>query len=439
MKLSFSFPFMNKNKLIESIETPYGLFIILLMLFCPTSFAQVNTTEPISLRFQDAPVRVVLQALADHQSLNLVVADSVSGNITIRLDNVQWQQALDVVLHLTQLEIELKDNVMMIIPLEERRLRKQQLLNEMELSEQKRALSLLTIELQHSEASEMSTVINQQKGAILSERAQISVDQRANLLLVQDYPEKLSAIRAFIQELDKPQQQVQITAHIVTMSDEGLEELGVKWGLGDSTSPTQSLGLNDLNVNLGLNSPAIQTGFNIAKLNGRLLSLELSALEQESHVEIIASPRLLTTNNQLATIKQGTELPYEVSSGSNGATSIEFKSAVLGLEVTPRVLPNNKVNLSLLITQNTPGRTIKQSNGGEVLAIDTQEIKTQVIVANNETLVLGGVLQQSQTLNAEKVPLLGDIPLLGGLFSRDSKKQSKRELIIFITPTLVDI
>lgn len=428
-----------KNELLSKKHQFYNVLLIIILYFaCFTCMAQptpTNTIEPISLRFQDAPIRVILQALADHQELNLVVSDSINSNLTIRLDEVEWQQALNVILHLTHLEAEFKDNVMMVMSTEELRLRKQQRSEDAEQSEQKRPLHLLKITLQHNNVDELAPLLERQKGLILSERAQINIEQRANILLIHDYPEKLPAIKNFIDELDQPQQQIQITAHIVTMSSESLEELGVKWGLEESNTS----GLSHINANLALSPTSPQAGFNIAKLNGRLLSLELSALEQENHVEIIASPRLLTSNNQIAAIKQGTELPYEVSSGSNGTTSIEFKSAVLGLEVTPKILPNNKVNLTLFITQNTPGRTIKQSNGGEVLAIDTQEIKTQVIVANNETLVLGGVFQKSKTDSIERVPLLGTLPLLGKLFSRQSHKQTKRELIIFITPTLIDM
>lgn len=439
MNLIYCLMSQKRNSLRRTIIVCFWLCGSLAPLFNPVACGAATPDSAISLRFEDAPIRVILQALADQRELNLVVADAVDGNLTIRLENVEWHQALNVILNLSQLEAELKDNVMLIMPQEERRLREQQRREDADLSEQKRPLSLLKIELQHVDAGELIETLTLQKGALLSDRAQIAADKRTNLLFIHDYPQKFAAINAFISEMDKPQQQIQITAQIVTMSDEGLKELGVKWGAGEESSSNPSLGFNDININLGLSSPTFQTGFNIAKLNGRLLSLELSALESENHVEIIASPRLLTANNQTAAIKQGTELPYEVSSGSNGATSIEFKSAVLGLEVTPRLLPNGKVNLTLFITQNTPGITIKQSNGGEVLAIDTQEIKTQVIVADNETLVLGGVFQQNQTSSIEKVPLLGDIPVLGRLFSRESNKQSKRELIIFITPKLIDI
>lgn len=414
------------------------LSLCLLLLPYQSDAAQPELDKTISLRFENAPTKAVLQALADHQQLNLVTADTFNENLTIRLEDVSWQQALNVILQLIQAEIELNDNVMLVIPTEALRARKQLALDEHQKAQQQKPLSLLKVELQHQTASQLITLLNEQKGFILSDRANIASDQSANVLLIHDDSERFEQIKTFIHSLDTPQQQVQITAYIVTMSNEGLQELGVRWGIEESQT-SSSNAIKNLSIDLGLSSAALQGGFNLAKISGRILSLELSALELESQVEIIASPRLLTSNNQMATIKQGTEIPYEVSSGSNGATSIEFKSAVLGLEVIPQILPNKKVNLALFITQNAPGRTIKQSNGGEVLAIDTQEIRTQVVVSDNETLVLGGVFQQSKISSHEKVPVLGDIPLVGKLFSRESNQQNKRELIIFITPTLVDI
>jgi protein transport protein HofQ len=408
--------------------------IVLLYLASPTNASSPTETPTISLRFEDAPISVVLQALADQQNINLVISESVSGNLTVKLEHVQWRQALEVILHLAQLEAEIKNGVMLIMPRQERQRRDQATQAEDTRIKQLQPLSQLSVNIQHTDADTLVNVLNQQKGGILSERAFVGVEKRTNTLFIHDYPENLAAIKTFIEALDQPQRQVQITAHIVTIGSNGLKELGVQWGLDKS----DAIGLSNVGIHLAASAPSVNTGFNLAKLNGRLLSLELSAMEQENEVEIIAAPRLLTANNQPAAIKQGTELPYEVSNGSNGTTSIEFKSAVLGLEVTPKILPNDKVSLALYIAQNTPGRTIKQSNGGEVLAIDTQEIRTQVIVSNNETLVLGGVFQQSSIVGKSKVPLISSIPLLGRLFSHSSQRNDKRELIIFITPTLID-
>lgn len=209
-------------------------------------------------------------------------------------------------------------------------------------------------------------------------------------------------------------------------------------GAGGRRKASQKLRIDNFSVGLPVENSAITAGFHLARISGRILDLELSALEQENQVEIIASPRLLTAHLQTASIKQGTEIPYEVSSGSSGATSIEFKDAVLGMEVTPKILPNGRITLTLQISQNMPGRSIKQGEG-EALAIDKQEIKTQVTVKDGETIVLGGIFQRQRNQATDKVPGVGDIPLLGSLFKHSNQQHKRRELVIFITPTLVKV
>jgi protein transport protein HofQ len=235
--------------------------------------------------------------------------------------------------------------------------------------------------------------------------------------------------------MDLPLQQVQLAAHIVTMSRENLQELGVRWGMGDIRS-TAPLRINDFNVNLPLPNAAISAGFNVARIGGRLLELELSALEQENQVDIIASPRLVTSHQQTASIKQGSDIPYTVSRGKKGGATIEFKEAVLGMEVTPKILRNGKITLNLKISQNMPGMAIKRGDN-EALLIDKQEIKTQITVNDGETIVLGGIFQQKNSQGVNKIPILADIPLLGTLFKQDSRAQTRRELVIFITPRLI--
>ena len=260
--------------------------------------------------------------------------------------------------------------------------------------------------------------------------------------MVLDLPENTRAVQAWIDELDQPVSQVQLTAHIVTINRESLNELGVRWGTADSDETTSSdsdssnFRLNQFNMGLPAEGRSFNAGFQIARIGGRLLELELSALEQEDNVEIIASPHLMATNLQTASIKQGTEIPYEVSSGASGSTSIEFKEAVLGMEVTPRVMRNGKITLTLQITQNMPGRSIKQGDG-EALAIDKQEIKTQVTLSDGDTVILGGIFQRQTTHGKTQVPKLGDIPLLGALFRDSTDASKRRELVIFITPKLV--
>ncbi|WBL74929.1 DNA uptake porin HofQ [Serratia liquefaciens] len=387
---------------------------------------------PISLEFQDAPVAVVLQALADYQQLNVVTAAGVEGNLTLRLDNVPWRQALAVILRMGKLTMTLEGNVMMVFPepSEQEKQRQQQALA------QKQPLHSVTLPLNHADATEIAENLNAQGGILLSERGSVVADKRTNAVLIRDTAPTVALLTQRIAEMDTPLAQVQLAAHIVTINSESLRELGVRWGLAPDARPAKSWQLDGFNVALPLDRSAVSAGFHLARIGGRLLDLELMALEQENRVEIIASPRLLTANLQTASIKQGTEIPYEVKSGSSGATSMEFKEAVLGMEVTPQILPNGRITLTLQISQNMPGRSISRG-AGEALAIDKQEIKTQVTVKDGETIVLGGVFQRHGARGADKVPGIGDVPLLGSLFKQSSKQHKRRELVIFITPTLI--
>ncbi|WP_246201841.1 DNA uptake porin HofQ [Budvicia diplopodorum] len=415
-----------------------AFLLIFNLLFTSSLFAQPAVQDkPISLEFQDAPLSVILQALADYQHLNLVVMDSVGGKLSIRLDNVPWKQALSVILKAGQLDVELDGNVMVVMPLQEKDARRQR--SEQTQQEQTAQLPLTTFKhvVQYADVNELVKMVNSQKGSLLSERGSVIADARTNTIIVRDLGDSLPAVEEFIKHIDQPQPQVLLTAHIVTMNHENLEELGVKWGLSSDVDSSSNAMGGMFDVNLSVANPTARIGFQVARLKGKFLNLELSALESENHVDIIASPRLLTVNKQTASIKQGTEIPYEVSSGSNGATSIEFKQAVLGLEVTPRIFQGGQLELDLLISQNMPGKSLKKGDGSEILTIDTQEIKTQVSVFDGETIVLGGIFQQTNISGTESVPLLGDIPLLGTLFQRKSDKQSRRELVIFITPTIV--
>lgn len=393
-------------------------------------------TQPVTLEFQDAPVAVVLQALADYQRLNLVVASGVTGNITLRLAEVPWQSALAVILQMSRLSAERQDNILLVFPQED-------VLEQLSLqqAQEKQAqegqpLQALSQTLSYADVDEVALSLQAQRGILLSARGTLMVDKRNNRLHIRDSAAALAVLKPWLQEMDQPLTQVQLAAYIVTISRDSLRELGVNWGLNGENTAAKPLRINNFSVDLGLERRAVSGSFQLARLSGRLLELELSALEQENQVAIVAAPRLLTAHQQTASIKQGAEIPYEVSSGSSGATSIEFKEAVLGMEVTPKVLSNGKITLKLQITQNTPGRSLKRGSG-EVLAIDKQEIKTQVTVADGETVVLGGIFQQQSSSGSDKVPLLGDIPLLGTLFRRETDQQQRRELVIFITPTLV--
>ncbi|EOZ9294666.1 DNA uptake porin HofQ [Serratia marcescens] len=394
--------------------------------------AQAQDKQQVSLEFQDAPVTVILQALADYRQMNLIAAPGVSGNLTLRLENVPWPQALALTLRMGKLTMTREGSVMLIAPEPDAQEKRQQ----REALAQRQPLHSLTLTLQNGDAAEIAESLNAQRGTLLSERGSVLADKRTNTLLLRDTAPILAQLKKRVTEMDAPLAQVQLAAHIVTINSESLRELGVRWGLAPDDRPTRPLRPGNLGVNLSLERSAVNAGFHLARISGRLLSLELTALEQENQVEIIASPRLLTAHLQTASIKQGTEIPYEVSSGASGATAIEFKEAVLGMEVTPKVLPDGRITLTLHISQNMPGRAISRG-AGEALTIDKQEIKTQITVKNGETLVLGGIFQRHSGKTADKVPGLGDAPLLGGLFRQSGAQQKKRELVIFITPTLI--
>ncbi len=411
----------------------YGMALVMAVQ-CADAWANAET--PVSLAFDDVPVQRVLQALAEHQQLNLVIAPGVEGNVSLTLERVPWRQALDIILRMGDLTLEREGRVLMVYPREHLEMLRLQQAEEDERKQQQQALLNLSVTLRHAESTEVAASLQSQRGTLLTERGSVTVDKRTNTLIVRDVSSALEQIRSWLDVLDKPLAQVQLAAHIVTISSEHLKALGVNWGLDAGDATKQALRMNNFNINLPVETPTVNAGFHLARLNGRLLDLELMALEQEDEVEIIASPRLFTAHQQTASIKQGTEIPYQVSSGASGSTSIEFKEAVLGMEVTPRILQGGFITLNLLISQNMPGRSIKQGEG-EILAIDKQEIQTQVTVKDGETIVLGGIFQQQKNRTERKVPGLGALPGIGRLFSSSDRQNTRRELVIFITPTLI--
>ncbi|EKO3956797.1 type IV pilus secretin PilQ [Vibrio fluvialis] len=419
----------------------------------------------ISINFQDIPVRNVLQLIADYNEFNLVVSDSVRGNLTLRLDGVPWQQVLDIILQVKGLDKRVDGNVILVAPKEELDLREKQQLEKARIAEELGDLQSDILIINFAKASDIAQMIGGD-GAVnmLSERGSISIDERTNALLIRELPENIAVIRDIVASLDIPVKQVQIEARIVTVNEGNLDELGVRWGFSSTNGSTTTggsiesnlgaIGLYDggnnsggsgdgvaiddfLNVNLAATSAnASSIAFQVAKLGAdTLLDLELSAMQRESKAEIISSPRLITTNKQPAYIEQGTEIPY-LESSSSGATSVAFKKAVLSLKVTPQITPDNRLVLDLSVTQDRPGEVVKTGTG-EAVAINTQRIGTQVLVNNGETVVLGGIFQHSITNSVDKVPLLGDLPVLGALFRRSYEQMGKSELLIFVTPKVV--
>ena len=429
---------VNFRSILKSVISKFFMISLFFLFSIPLSLAQTELpldeqqNNFISINFYQTDVAIILQALADNKQLNLVLDDDVSIKQTIKLQNIDWQRALDIVLHSAKLQAQIEDNILFVSKAVDPQIlleRQQQELKEQQL---KQPLEIMSIAVNHAQPMTLIEAIEQQE--LLSPRGKAVIDKRTNSLIITDITERFEGIKKLVKAFDKPVSQVHISAHIVTMSEESMNELGIKWGYSGGSS----LGLNKFDVGLDVASATSTVGFNLAKLSSGLLNLELSALEAENQLEIIASPNLLTANQNTASIKQGTDIPYEVSSGSNGATSIEFKQAVLGLEVTPKIIADDKMILDLFITQNTAGQSIKRRDGGEALAIETQEIKTQVMVKSGETVVLGGIFQQINNSHTRKVPGVSKLPIIGNLFNNKSKKQQKRELVIFITPQLVE-
>ncbi len=415
--------------------------------------------KPISLNFQDIPVRTVLQLIADFNNLNLVTTDSVAGNITLRLDGVPWEQALDIILKVRGLDKRLDNNILLVAPADEIATREKQQLESRNQVADLAPLYTEYLQINYAKASEVAALLSSESTKLLSSRGAVSVDERTNVLVVKDTADVISSIKRMLDILDIPVKQVVIEARMVTIDDGFDEALGVRWGVtkndGHGNSTSGSIAGNDssgnnngsstitrptpddrLNVNLPVTNAAGTLAFQVARLaDGTLLDLELSALEKESKAEIIASPRVTTANQKPALIEQGTEIPY-VESSSSGATSVTFKKAVLSLKVTPQITPDNRVILDLTVTQDTKGETVPTGTG-DAVSINAQSITTQVLVNNGETLVLGGIYQQTIKSDVTKVPLLGDIPGLGALFRKTTSENKKRELLIFVTPKIV--
>ena len=408
------------------------------------------TGEKLSLNFQDIEVRSVLQLIADFTNLNLVASDTVSGRITLRLQSVPWDQALELVLKTKGLDKRKVGNVLMVAPADEIANRERL---ELENSRQVAELAKLQtefVQVNYAKASDIAKLLSAEQG-LMSSRGSVSVDSRTNTLLIQDTANKLDAIRGALSYLDIPVRQVMIEARIVIASTDFAKNLGVRWGYSksvdvgsnnsDSIASAGTLGqLNGalgtqtsfgggLAVDLGV---ASTSSFALGFLtDSGFLDLQISALESDGLSEIVSQPKLVTADGQTARIESGVEIPYQEAS-SSGATSVSFKDAVLSLEVTPQITPDDRIIMELKINNDSVGQIY-----AGVPSIDTRAIETQVLVENGETIVLGGVYETSSVNSTSKTPVLGDIPYLGRLFKRTQKEETKTELLIFITPRLI--
>ena len=400
---------------------------ILLLLLAISQPLWAAAPKPVTLVVDDVPVVQVLQALVAQENRNLVVSPDVTGSLSLNLTRVPWRQALQTVVTSAGLVLQEDGGIFYVHTAAWQR--------------EQQARRLLEAPLvSHSIPFTWADAADVQKNAerLLSPKGSLSVDKRTNRLWVRDNQSVVDVLKRWAEQMDLPVEQVELSAHIVTINEKSLRELGVKWNLAEATEAGKVGQVTTLGADLSVASATTHVGFNIGRINGRLLDLELSALEQKQQVDIIASPRLLASHMQPASIKQGSEIPYQVSSGESGATSVEFKEAVLGMEVTPVVLPGGRVRLKLHISENMPGQVLQQADG-ETLAIDKQEIETQVEVKSGETLALGGIFSQKNKTGSDSVPGLGKIPWIGQLFRHDGKDNERRELVVFITPRLVGI
>lgn len=388
--------------------------------------------EKLSLNFQDIEVRSVLQLIADFRDLNLVASDTVGGNVTLRLKNVPWDQALDIVLKSKGLDKRLESNVLTVAPAEELAARERQ---ELESKQQINELAPLVsqiLQINYASADEVASVLLGGEGnRTLSERGSVQVVERTNSLLIQETKEKLDAIMDLVEKIDVPVKQVQIEARIVSANNTFEKNIGVKWS-GSLGQDGDKHKIDDMFVDL---STAASSGFTWGFVtDNTTLNLELAALETDGGGETISQPKIVTSDKQKATIKNGTEIPYQEAS-SSGATSTSFKEAVLSLEVTPQITPDGRIIMDVKVTNDS----VKDSGGStsSVPSIDTNEVQTKVLVNDGETLVIGGIFNNILTKGESKVPLLGDLPGVGSLFKRTTNKEVKNEVLIFITPKII--
>ncbi|PXX98227.1 type IV pilus secretin PilQ [Halomonas sp. LBP4] len=420
------------------------------------------TGERITLNFQDIEVRSVLAIIADFTGLNLVASDSVTGRVTLNLQDVPWDQALDLVLKSHGLASRQEGNVIVVAPADELADIERQ---ELEARSQMETLAPLTseyVQVRYAKADNLAQLLRGGEGfGLLSERGRVAVDQRTNTLLIQDTAEQIDEILRTLDQLDVAVRQVQIEARIVIAREGVTQELGVNWGAsstrgfrererpGEDLSPREvnnvidnvgrdinPQGLNRargaLAVDLGAESPL--SAFSFGYLAGDiLLDLELRALESENKSQTISQPRVITANQRTAVIKQGQERAFREASAS-GAATVEFKEAVLSLEVTPQITPDNRIIMDVLITNDTFG----EFRAGEEPPINKSEIETQVLVDSGETVVLGGILTTEELTRLAKTPFFGDLPVLGRLFRFNESSNEKVELLVFITPRILE-
>ena len=420
------------------------------------------TGERLSLNFQDIEVRSVLQLLADFTGLNLVVSDSVEGNLTLRLKNVPWDQAMDIILKTKGLDKRKAGNVILIAPTDEIAAREKLELEARKQVEELERLRTEFIKVNYAKAADMADLLKLTDNAILSPRGSVSVDERTNTLLVKDTNSSLANVRTLLAELDIAVRQVLIESRVVIANDDFSKELGVRFGVSASSAGSNpvvgngsqnaitsgslegasaiangnSPGLDGLNVNLPVQNPAGSFALALAKLPlGTLLEMELSAAQIEGRGEVVSSPRVITADSHTARIEQGVEIPYlELDDGD---ATLKFRKAVLSLEVTPQITPDDRVIMDLDVHKDNVGEEVSFGRGLSAPSIDTREVQSQLLVDNGQTVVLGGIYETVVSSQTQRVPFFSDLPIVGNLFKTTKDVDDRTELLIFVTPKIL--
>jgi len=427
-------------------------------------------------------VRAVLQVIADFTGLNIITSDTVTGSLTLRLKDIPWDQALDIIMQTKGLDMRKNGNVVLIAPREELAVKEKQQLESMQQINDLEPLQTEMFQLNYQKADAIKALISDKEGKFLSKRGTAVVDARTNILFVQDTGGRLEEVRRLIRQIDVTVRQVVIESRIVIADDKFGRQLGVRFGMqtgftlnrryaggiggtlntqpvvsssGGTTNTRETrtqtpfelasgiatAGYSDspqLNVNLPVTSPAGQLALTLINLgSGNLINLELSALEADSRGKVVSSPRVVTADNQKASIEQGTEIPYVTPGTGNSPATVQFKKAVLRLDVTPQITPDNRIIMTVEIRKDSVGQFVPVAGGGFVPSIDTKNVITQIAVNNGDTAVIAGIYEETLNNDVTKVPFLGDIPYLGYLFKTTNKNIEKTELLIFLTPRIV--
>lgn len=432
-----------------------------------------SKSDKLSFYFQNIDIRSLLQLIAKSSGLNFIISDAVKGNTTLNLKDVTWQQALDIVLKSHGLDSRRIGNVIIISTIEDITTNEAKQLQSNETISNLAPLTSSIIHLKYTNATDLANLLKGTQNSLLTARGQVAVDPRTNSIIIRDVKTNLNDILKAVKKIDVPARQVLIEARIVSIDVNFEEQIGARFGvsharhlsgtfsgansLAQGTDPafvTTPSGTVDPTQRLNFDVPASQLtidsatpaslGLAVAKIGGVFLDLELSALEGEEHAEIISRPRVITSNQQKAIIQTGEEIPYAEAT-SSGATSISFKKAVLSLEIVPQITPDNKIILNLKATQDSRGVQTALSPATSTSpptlgppSINTEEIESNVLLNNNETVVIGGIYKQTKQNTIERIPFLGSIPFIGALFRHSGSKDQKTELLVFITPKIVE-